>query len=63
MLCSLSKLDDAGIGKIKSLEEDLGKKLLSFSCHELSHADLDDSELQKVKSLESSLGVSLIAVQ
>ncbi len=62
MLSSLSSLDDAGLEKIKSLEEDLGKSLLSFSCHEVSPADLDDSDLEKVKSLESSLGVSLVAV-
>ncbi len=62
MLCSLSKIDDSGLEKIKTLEEELGKSLLSFSCHDIEPAALKDEELEKVKSLESSLGVSLVAI-
>ncbi len=62
MLCSLSNLDEARLEKIKSLENDIGKNLLSFSCHDLTPADLSDGDLEKVKNLESSLGVSIVAV-
>jgi hypothetical protein len=35
MLCSLSKLKDGRLEKIKALEQELGKNLLSFSCYDL----------------------------
>lgn len=62
MLCSLSKLDDSQLERIKSLEKELGKQLLSFSCHDVNPAELKDDELGKVQSLENELGLSLVAV-
>ncbi len=51
MLSSLSSLDDSGLEKIKSLEKELGKSLLSFSCHDLTPAELNDNDLEKVKGI------------
>ena len=62
MLCSLSNLDGTQLDKIKSLEEEMGKQLLSFTCHDINPAELKDDELNRIQSLESQLGVSLIAV-
>lgn len=63
MLCSLSKLDDRQLDKIKSLEKELGKNLLSFTCHDIRAAELSKEELEKVRNLENKLGVALVAVQ
>ena len=63
MLCSLSTLDAGQVEEIKSLEEDLGKNLLSFTCHDVEAAELEDIELEKIKELEAKLGVALVAVR
>ena len=63
MLCSLSTLDAGQVEEIKSLEEDLGKNLLSFTCHDIEAAELEDIELEKIKELEAKLGVALVAVR
>jgi len=52
MLCSLSKLDDSQLGQIESLEKELGKTLLSFTCHDIKPAELKGDELEKIKNLE-----------
>ena len=63
MLCSLSKLDNNQLGQIESLEKELGKNILSFTCHDIEPAELGGDELEKIKSLENNLGVSLVAVK
>jgi hypothetical protein len=62
MLCSLSKLDESQIKQIESLEKELGKTLLSFTCHNIDAAELGGDELEQIKKLENKLGLSLVAV-
>jgi hypothetical protein len=63
MLCSLSQLDDKKLEQIRSLENELGKNLLSFTCHDIKTARLNDEELGKVRDLENTLGVALVATE
>ena len=62
MLCSLSSLEENKLEKVRTLENELGKRLLSFTCHDLAPTELKDDELNKIKTLESELGVALVAV-
>ncbi len=63
MLCSLSpKMEDTHLKEIQSLEAELGKTLLAFSCHDLKAADVTNNELEKIQTLEKKLGLSLVAV-
>ena len=63
MLCSLSSLDESKVTEIQALEKDLGKTLLSFSCHDIQAAEVPDEDLAKIKALENKLSVSLVAVK
>ena len=63
MLCSFSTLDNTNLEAIQDLEKEIGKMLLSFSCHDISPAVIDDEALSKVSKLEKKLGVVLVAVQ
>jgi len=63
MLCSLSGLSDPQLDKIRSLESELGKTILSFSCHNAATASLEEADLAKIKSLENELGLSLVALE
>jgi hypothetical protein len=63
MLCSISKLDDSQLEQITLLEKDLGKNLLSFTCHDVVVAEVEDFELEKIQELEAKLGVALVAVK
>lgn len=63
MLCSLSKLESRGLDSIKSLEKELHRPLLAFSCHDLKPAELTTDELKKIQSLEKELGLALVAVE
>jgi hypothetical protein len=62
MLCSLSKLEQKDVDRIKALESDLDKTILAFSCHDLSPSSLDGGNLEKIKTLEKEMGISLVAV-
>ncbi len=62
MLCSLSSLDNSQLEKIISLEKELGKQLLSFTCHDVKPAELQDNEINQIQNLENELGFSLVAV-
>jgi hypothetical protein len=62
MLCSLSNLGEKELQEIRRLEQELGKTLLSFSCHPVEPATLEDRELSRIKRLEQRLGVALVAV-
>jgi hypothetical protein len=63
MLCSLSGLDESMVTEIQALEKDLGKTLLSFSCHDIQAAEVREEDLEKIKALENKLSVSLVAVK
>ena len=63
MICSLSgKINDGDLKEIQSLEKEIGKTLLAFSCHDLKAASVTDAELDRIQSLEKKLGLSLVAV-
>jgi len=62
MLCTLSDLKGQQLARIRSLETELGKTILSFSCHTATPASLKDAELTKIQNLEKELGLSLVAV-
>jgi hypothetical protein len=62
MLCSLSHLGNKELKEINRLEKELGKTLLSFSCHPAEPADLKGDELSRIENLEKELGVVLVAV-
>jgi hypothetical protein len=63
MLCSLStKLGEEEMGAIKSLESEMGRPILAFSCHPVQAAEISADHLSKIQALESKLGVSLVAV-
>jgi len=63
MLCSFSTLDNSNLKAIQTLEKELGRTLLSFSCHDIAPAVVDDEALAKISELEKKLGVVLVAVQ
>lgn len=64
MLCSIAtRLSEADLDEIASLEKDLGTTVLAFACHPLDAADLSDEQLARVKALEDKLGVALVAVK
>jgi len=63
MLCSLSGLNEQQLEKIQSLESDLGKTILSFSCHTAKPAALEKADLSKIQSLENELGLSLAVIE
>lgn len=64
MLCSIAtRLREADLSEIASLEKDLGTTVLAFACHPLDAADLSDEQLERVKALEDKLGVALVAVK
>jgi len=63
MLCSFSTLDNTNLEAIQVLEKEIGKMLLSFSCHDIAPAVIDDEALSKISELEKKLGVVLVAVQ
>jgi hypothetical protein len=62
-LYSLSRLNDKQIGHIRSLEDQLGKRLLSFTRHDIQAVELNQEELGKLRDLENKLGVTLVAVK
>lgn len=63
MLCSLSTLNDSDLQSIKSLETEIGKPLLSFTCQDIQPASLDEAVLAKIQKLEKELSISLVAVE
>ena len=63
MLCSLGKLNEQDLGRIKSLEDELGQPLLAFACHSSKPARLDQAKLDKIQALEKDLGMALLAVE
>lgn len=63
MLCSFSTLDNNSLESIQALEKDLGRMLLSFTCHQIEPAEIKDEELSKISELENKLGVVLVAVK
>ncbi|NTU67820.1 MAG: hypothetical protein HGB02_02950 [Chlorobiaceae bacterium] len=63
MLSTLSKLTPEQVDEIRSLEQKLGKTLLSFSGYDVVPDDLSPEELALLKALEEKLGTMLVAVQ
>jgi hypothetical protein len=63
MMCSLSRLESKELEAIQSLEQEMGRPLLAFSCHEIKAAELEAEQLAKIRDLEAKLGIYLVAVQ
>jgi hypothetical protein len=63
MMCSLARLEPKTLKAVQSLEKELGKPLLAFSCHDLRAAELKDDQLARITKLESELNVYVVAVQ
>ena len=63
MLSSLSRLTDEQIAEIRSLEQKLGKTLLSFSSYDVVTEELSTDELALLQGLEEKLGTMLVAVR
>lgn len=63
MMCSLARLEPKNLKTIQSLEKELGKPLLAFSCHDVSAAELQNDQLARIRKLETELNVYLVAVQ
>lgn len=56
MFCEIArKLDDEHLGRIKSLEEDLGLTLVAFSCR-----SLDPAREQRLQRIMDELGPQLL---
>ncbi|MBN1928709.1 MAG: hypothetical protein JW764_04130 [Chlorobiaceae bacterium] len=63
MLSSLSKLTPEQLEEIRSLEQKLGKTLLSFSTYDVVSDDLSQGDLATLQALEEKLGTMLVAVR
>jgi len=64
MLCSLAtKLDQAQLERIGTLEKDLGTPVLAFACHDAEPAAIGDEQVARIRQVESELGVSLVAIK
>lgn len=63
MLSSLSKLSAEQLEEIRSLEQKLGKTLLSFSEYDIIADGLSENDLGMLKNLEEKLGTMLVAVR
>ena len=64
MVCSLdTQMTPEMHQRITALEQDLGKILLAFRCHDMKPSELSESELQKIREIEMELGLSLVAVE
>jgi hypothetical protein len=63
MLCSLSRLDNEKIKSIESVEKQIGKTILAFSCHDTAPAQLTPEEIALIGETEKKLGVALVAVK
>jgi hypothetical protein len=63
MMCSLSRLEPKELDTIQSLEQEVGRPLLAFSCHDIKAAELRDEQLAKIRDLEAKLGIYLVAIE
>jgi len=63
MMCSLASLEPKNLKAIQSLEKELGRPLLAFSCHDVRAAELKADQLARIRNLEAQLGVYLVAIQ
>ena len=63
MMCSLSRLESKELEAIQLLEQEVGRPLLAFSCHDIRAAELEEEQLARIRDLEAKLGIYLVAVQ
>ena len=56
----IANLDEAGIKKIRQMEESFGTLIVALEPH-IPLAELSDEQVQKLQSVEQDLGVVLIA--
>lgn len=63
MLCTFAQLDREKVEAIQSLEKELGKTIIAFSCKDISVSPLKDSEIARIRETEKRLGLALVAVK
>ena len=56
----IANLDEAGIKKIRQMEESFGTLIVALEPH-IPLAELSDEQVQKLQAVEQDLGVVLIA--
>ena len=63
MLCTLAQLENDQLADIQTLEKNLGKTLIAFSCKHVGIVSLKEDELSQIKQVQKKLNVSLVAVK
>lgn len=63
MICVYPKLEPEKLKEVESLEKQMGKTILAFSCRDIKPSMLKEDELDEIRGLEKQLGVSLVAVE
>lgn len=58
----IASLDEAGLQRIRDLEQDLGRHIMAFEPG-LDVASLSDEQLARIRELEEALGVTLIVYE
>ena len=58
----IANLDEAGVKKIRQMEESFGTLIVALEPH-IPLAELSDEQVQKLQAVEQDLGVVLIAYQ
>ncbi|WP_300672725.1 hypothetical protein [Desulfoluna sp.] len=61
MICAASNLDTGKLGAIKTLEQEIGKTIVAYSCSDPKPSNLTEEEIRKIKALEEKLAVTLVA--
>ena len=62
MICSFARVQEDKLQEIRSLEAEIGKTLLAYSCQDVTAAPLSDGDLVKIRDLENKIDLVLLAV-
>ena len=60
MAYQIKKLDEAGLAKLRSLEDKLGGYIVALE-DRFTLADISEEQLKELRSLEKELGATLMA--
>lgn len=59
----ISECDEAGVEKLKKVEEENGLLLLAYKESEYDYDQVTDEDLAKIKAIEDELGVKILALK